>query len=327
VNSLKVNKNPKLLDRVRINLRTNHYSKKTEEAYIKWIKEFIFYNNKQHPNDLDKTHIEKFLSHLAVDKHVSSSTQNQALCAIVFLYKKVLEKDFGWLEDVVRANRSKRLPVVFTREEVMKVFQNMSGETKLIASLLYGSGLRLGEALQLRIKDIDFTYKQLTVRESKGSKDRITTLPESIITELKNHLNNIYKQHKNDLRAGKGKTILPYSLAKKYPNADTEFGWQYVFPADKFIKDDNTGLIFRTHLHESTVQRKIKEAVRKARIIKPATSHTFRHSFATHLLENGYDIRTIQELLGHASVKTTMIYTHVINRGAGVVSPLDQHFT
>ena len=318
-----VNKNPKLLDRVRIHLRTNHYSRKTEEAYTKWIKEFIIYNGKQHPNDLDKTHIEKFLSYLAVERHVAAATQNQALCAIVYLYKNVLEKEFGWLEDVVRANRTKRLPVVLTREEVKRVFLNLSGEIKLIVSLLYGAGLRLGEALQLRVKDIDFTYKQITVRESKGAKDRVTTLPEIIIPELKKHLNNIYKQHKNDLRKGKGKTILPYSLAKKYPNADKEFGWQYVFPADKFIKDEHSDIIFRFHLHESTVQRKIKEAVRKAKIMKPATSHTFRHSFATHLLENGYDIRTIQELLGHSSVKTTMIYTHVINRGAGVVSPLD----
>lgn len=318
------NSKPKLLDQVRITLRTLHYSRKTEEAYVKWIKEYIIYNNKLHPEKLTEEHVSKFLSHLAVDKHVSASTQNQALCAIVFLYKKVLEKDFGWLDDVVRAHKSVRIPVVFTRQEVKSVFQFLDGTPKLVCSLLYGSGLRLGEALSLRIKDINFEYRQITVREAKGDKDRITTLPELIIPELKQHLNKVYKQHKEDLAKGKGKTILPNALEKKYPNSDKDYFWQYVFPSDTFVKNEKTGLFFRYHIHESTIQRKIKAVVKKANIKKPATSHTFRHTFATHLLESGYDIRTIQELLGHSSVKTTMIYTHVINKGAGVISPLDR---
>jgi integron integrase len=260
------------------------------------------FNNKQHPEKLSKEHIEKYLTHLAVERRVSASTQNQALCAIVYLYKKVLKKDFGWLEDVVRANKRKRLPVVFSKPEVKEVFKHLEGLPRLVCSLLYGAGLRLGEALGLRIKDIDFDYKQIIVREAKGDKDRITTLPVSIIPELKEHLNKVYKQHKKDLNNGRGKTILPFALAKKYPNADKDYYWQYVFPADKFIKDKDSGLIYRYHIHQSTIQKAIKYAVKKARVFKPGSAHTFRHSFATHLLESGYDIRTIQELLGHRSV-------------------------
>jgi len=323
LHSIKVNKNPKLLDRVRIHLRTNHYSKKTEEAYLKWIKDYIIYNQKKHPKDLDKTHLEKYLSHLAVNRNVSSSTQNQALSAILYLYKNIIKTEIGWLEDVARARKSKRLPVFFTKSEVREVFKYLDGIPKLICSLLYGSGLRLGEALELRVKDINFEYKQITVREAKGDKDRITTLPSTVIPQLKQHLNKVYLQHKTDLKKGKGKTILPYALSKKYPNADSEFGWQFVFPADKFINDPKNNLVYRYHIHESTIQKAIKSAVKNAKITKQGTSHTFRHSFATHLLENGYDIRTIQELLGHSSLKTTMIYTHVANIGAGIVSPLD----
>ncbi len=315
--------NPKLLDRVSIDMRVKHYSRKTEESYTSWIKRFILFNNKKHPNEMGKEEIQKFVNYLAVEKHISVSTQNQALSAILYLYKNILRKDFGWLEDVVRAHKSKRLPVVFTKVETREILNNLEGIPKLICSLLYGSGLRLGEALELRVKDINFEYRQIIVREAKGDKDRITTLPDKIIPELKQHLNKVYKQHKEDLTKGKGKTKLPYALAIKYPNADKDFYWQYAFPAEKFIKDKESGLVYRYHIHESTIQKAIRQAVQKAKILKPGTAHTFRHSFATHLLEAGYDIRTIQELLGHSSVKTTMIYTHVANMGAGIKSPLD----
>jgi len=314
---------PKLLDQVRLSLRANRYSKKTEEAYIKWIREFIIFNNKRHPNELDKTHIEKFLTSRAVNRKVSSSTQGQALCAIVYLYKNILKKNIGWLEEVTRASKKPKLPVVFTKEEAKAVIKNTSGDIKLISSLLYGGGLRLGEALSLRIKNIDFGYKSITIRQSKGEKDRTTLLPESIIPELKIKLEQVKKLHDNDLKSGNGRAILPNALSVKFPNAAKEFGWQYVFPADKFIKDKESGKILRWHIHESTVQRSIKSAIKSAGITKQAGSHAFRHSFATHLLENGYDIRTVQELMGHKSVKTTMVYTHVLNRGLGVKSPLD----
>nr|WP_244405224.1 integron integrase [Ignavibacterium album] len=304
-------------------MRVNHYSKKTEEAYIGWIKRFILFHNKRHPIDMGAGEIKSFVDNLVTNYLVSSATQNQALQGILFLYKNILKKDVGWIENIKRSTRVKHLPVVLSKREVAKVFDNLEGTNKLIVSLLYGSGLRLSEALKLRIKDIDFDYKQILVRDGKGEKDRHTILPDSVIPELKKHLNNVYKQHKGDLAKGKGETILPYALSKKYPNAAKEFGWQYVFPADKFIKDKDSGLVTRWHIHESTVQRAVKDAVKKSGITKPASPHTFRHSFATHLLENGYDIRTIQELLGHSSVKTTMIYTHVLNRGLGVKSPLD----
>ncbi|MBX2977154.1 MAG: integron integrase [Ignavibacteriaceae bacterium] len=290
---------------------------------MSWIKRYIYFHNKKHPEEMGEEEVKQFLNYLAVDKHVSASTQNQALCSILFLYKSVLHKEFGWMENLIKAKKSKRIPVVFTKNEVREVFRHLDGVTKLIYSLLYGSGLRLGEALNLRIKDINFDMHQIIVRESKGEKDRITTLSKSIIVELKQHLNKVYVQHKEDLKKGKGKTKLPNALKNKYPNADKDYYWQYVFPAEKFIKDEEGNNFFRWHIHESTVQKAIKTAVRKAKLLKPATSHTFRHSFATHLLESGYDIRTIQELLGHSSVKTTMIYTHVANLGAGVKSPLD----
>ncbi len=321
--NIKKSSKPKLLSEIRNKMRTTSYSIKTIEAYIHWIKDFIRYNDTKHPKELQKTDIEKYLTYLAVKRNVSASTQNQALSAILYLYKNIVIKEIGWLDDVVRARRTRRLPVVFTKQEVGNILNNLSGTSKIICSILYGSGLRLGEALQLRVKDINFDYKQIIVREAKGGKDRITTLPEKIIPEMKIELNKVFIQHKKDLVNGVGRTKLPFALAKKYKNADKEFGWQYAFPADKFITDRETGLTFRFHIHESTIQKKIKVAVKKSSIIKPATSHTFRHSFATHLLENGYDIRTIQELLGHKSVKTTMIYTHVANLGAGIKSPLD----
>lgn len=313
----------KLLDRIKENLRSKYYSKKTIEAYLKWIHDYLVFSGKRYPTDLDKTNVERFLTFLAVKKRVSASTQNQALSAILYLYKNFLQVDIGWLEDVVRAQKSKRLPVVFTKNEVRGILAALDGVPKLVCSILYGSGLRLGEALKLRVKDLNFEYRQVIVRESKGRKDRITTLPNSIITELKQHINKVYVQHREDLKKGRGKTKLPYSLEKKFPGANKEFYWQYVFPANKFIKDENTGLIYRYHIHESTIQKAIRQAVKNSNIHKHGTSHTFRHSFATHLLEAGYDIRTIQELLGHNSVKTTMIYTHVANLGAGIKSPLD----
>lgn len=313
----------KFLVVVREKMRAANYSSKTINSYLNWIKQFIIFNDKKYPSELSKENIESFLTYLAVKRNVSASTQNQALSAILYLYKNVIKKEIGWLDNIVRAHNSRRLPVVFTKDEVGRIFSFLEGTPKLICSLLYGSGLRLGEALRLRIKDIDFEKNQILVREAKGNKDRITTLPLSIIPELKNHLNKVYLQHKEDLRNGKGQTKLPYALARKYPNASSDFYWQYAFPADKFIIDDETGLEFRYHIHESTIQKAIKRAVKKAGILKHGTAHTFRHSFATHLLEDGYDIRTIQELLGHNSLKTTMIYTHVIKQGAGIISPLD----
>ncbi len=314
---------PKLLEQTRITLRTNHYSPKTEESYVGWIKKFILFNNKTHPEKMGAEEIKQFLNHLAVERHVSSSTQNQALHGILYLYKNVLNKDVGWVEDIKRVQRIKHLPVVFSKKETSKIFEHLNDVPKLVVSLLYGGGLRLSEALRLRIKDIDFDYNQIIVRDGKGEKDRHTILPNSIVPDLKKHLNGVYIQHKEDIKKGKGETILPYALKRKYPNAGQEFGWQYAFPADKFFKEKESGLIFRWHIHESTIQRAVKEAIKKSGVCKQGSPHTFRHSFATHLLENGYDIRTIQELLGHSSVKTTMIYTHVLNKGVGVKSPLD----
>ena len=326
ISSNKNRPKPKLLDQVRLTLRANRYSKKTEEAYLKWAKEYILFNEKIHPEKLNKTHLEKFLTHLAINRNVSASTQNQALNAILFLYKRVLNIDVGWLTDVTRAKRTLRLPVVFTKKEVNDVLEYLDGTSKLISSILYGSGLRLGEALNLRIKDIDFDYKSITVREAKGEKDRKTILPSALIKDLKKELTKVRLIHDNDLKIGKGETILPSALRVKYPNAGKEFGWQYLFPADKFLYAEKYNLWYRFRIHESTIQKRIKEAVRRANIYKQASSHTFRHSFATHLLESGYDIRTIQELLGHTSVKTTMIYTHVLNSGTGVRSPLDMSY-
>ena len=314
---------PKLLIQIKDKMRKASYSSKTIEAYTYWIKEFIIFNNKKHPELLGEVEVENYLTHLAVKRNVSASTQNQAFAAILYLYKNIIIKDIGWLDNVTKAHKTKRLPVVFTKGEISEIFKHLDGVPKLVCSLLYGSGLRLGEALRLRVKDVNFEYKQIIVREAKGNKDRITTLPDKIILDLKAQINKTYIRHKKDLENGFGRTRLPFALAKKYINADKEFGWQYVFPSKKFVKDEISDLVYRFHLHESTIQKAIKTALKKAKIFKHASSHTFRHSFATHLLENGYDIRTIQELLGHSSVKTTMIYTHVANMGAGVKSPLD----
>ncbi len=314
---------PKLLDQVRITLRTNHYSNKTEESYISWIKQFIIYNNKTHPEKLGKEEIQKFLNYLAIERHVSSSTQNQALQAILFLYKKIIKKEVGWLDDIKHVKRIKHLPVVFSRGEAAAILNSLDGVPKLIVSLLYGTGMRINECLRLRIKDIDFGMNQIIVRDGKGEKDRITVLPQKLIPQLETHIDKVKKLHTNDLRQGYGRTILPYALKNKYPNADKEAGWQYVFPSKYFIYDMENKLKYRYHVHESVIQKKVRSAILKCEIDKPGSPHTFRHSFATHILDSGHDIRTLQELMGHKSVRTTMIYTHVLKSVLGVRSPID----
>jgi integron integrase len=310
---------PKLLDQVRNQLRSKHYSYKTEKAYVHWIRRFILFHNKRHPNEMGETEINSFLTHLAANEKVSASTQNQALCAVVFLYKHVLKKDLGDFGEFPWAKKRKSLPVVFTREEAKAALQQISGTHWIMAMLLYGAGLRLSECLQLRVKDIDFAYKQITVRDSKGDKDRVTMLPEKIIEPLKKHLEKVKKLHEKDLKEGYGMVYLPDALERKYKNADKEWGWQFAFPASQISTDPRSGIRRRHHVYETVLQKAVKEAIRKAGIFKHASCHTFRHSFATHLLESGYDIRTIQELLGHKSVETTMIYTHVMNKGAMAV--------
>jgi integron integrase len=315
---------PRLLDQVRQAIRTRHYSIKTEEAYVGWIKRFIFFYNKRHPAEMGEAEISHFLSSLANDSHVSASTQNQALNALLFLYHEVLGKKIGLVEGVVRAKRPRRLPVVLTREEVKAVLGSLNGTPWLMTMLLYGGGLRLMECCRLRVKDIDFPRNQITVRAGKGDKDRYTMLPATVKEPLWKRLEAVKRQHDEDLKKGLGRVVLPNALERKYPNAGKEWAWQWVFPAPKHYTDRITGERRRHHLHESVLQRAVKEAVVKAGLSKPAGCHTFRHSFATHLLEDGYDIRTVQELLGHSDVSTTMIYTHVLNRGGkGVRSPAD----
>ena len=314
----------KLLDEVRKVLRVKNYSYRTEKTYIHWIRKFILFSNKKHPLQMGEPHINKFLNYLALNQKVSASTQNQALCALLFLYKYVLNKEIGRLENLHWAKKPKKIPVVFTRDEAKKVLLNLQGKYWLVASLIYGSGLRLMEAVTLRVKDLDFTYKQLNIHAGKGNKDRVTMLPTSLITPLMRQLKCVKTIHEKDLKEGFGRVKLPKALSRKYPNADGEWGWQYVFPATTRFFDPEDKIHRRHHLHETAVQRAIKDAIRKSEIAKHASSHTFRHSFATHLLERGYDIRTVQELLGHSDVRTTMIYTHVLNRGGlGATSPLD----
>ncbi len=313
-----------LLEQVRDAVRTRHYSIRTEEAYLRWIREYILFFDKRHPEELGAKEISAFLSHLAVRRNVAASTQNQALSALLFLYREVLALPIGWVDDVERAKRPKRLPVVFTRDEVKAVLGHLRADMWLMASLLYGSGLRLMECVRLRVKDIDFGPLQIVVREGKGDKDRITMLPATLLQPLERQLEKAKALHEMDVREGFGHVYLPYALARKYPNADREWGWQYVFPARQRSLDPRTGREQRHHVAETALQKAVRVAVRGAGIIKPGTCHTLRHSFATHLLEAGYDIRTIQELLGHADVTTTMIYTHVLNRGGkGVKSPLE----
>ena len=317
-------KQKKLLDQVRDALRTKHYSYRTEQAYIEWIKRFILFHGKRHPKDMGAQEVQAYITYLAVEKNIASSTQNQALSAIAFLYKHVLQKEIALATDLVRPSRPERLPTVLSHPEAMGVLNKMTGVTQLMAKLLYGSGLRITECLRLRVKDLDFGNHQLIVRDGKGEKDRATILPGSLYQDLQAHLQIVKAIHQRDIKEGFGETFLPYALERKYPNALKEFSWQYVFPASVRSVDPLSKRTKRHHLDATVLQRAIRQAAQLAGINKPVTPHTFRHSFATHLLQNGYDIRTVQELLGHKDVKTTMIYTHVLQRGGlAVKSPLD----
>lgn len=314
----------KLLDQLSDALRTRHYSYRTEETYIEWVRRFILFHNKRHPETMGAEQIQAFITHLATDRNVAASTQNQALSAVLFLYREVLHKEVDTIL-ATGAKRPERLPTVLTREEIIRILSELGGSYKLMAQLLYGSGLRLMECARLRIKDLDFDYKTVTVRDGKGEKDRITPMPDSLIAPLQRQVERVRIVHDEDLLAGFGEVYLPHALEFKYPSAATELGWQYLFPAPKYSLDPRSpGTMRRHHLEPSGLQRAVKEAARKAGIRKRVTCHTFRHSFATHLLQNGYDIRTVQELLGHKDVRTTMIYTHVLQRGGfAVKSPLD----
>jgi len=315
---------PRLLDLVRQTVRARHYSRRTEKAYVGWIRRFIFFHRKRHPKEMGSPEIAQFLSQLATRAGVSASTQNQAFSALVFLYREVLDRKLEGLEDVVRAKRPVRVPMVLSRVEVAAVLRYLHGTSWLMGLLMYGAGLRVLECARLRVKDVDFDRNELTVRDGKGRKDRVTLLPAKVKDPLRAHIERVERQHRRDLDEGVGSVELPDALARKYPNAAHDWAWQWVFPASRLYVDRRTGELRRHHVHESVVQRAFKDAVRAAGLSKPATCHTLRHSFATHLLEAGYDIRTIQELLGHSDVNTTMIYTHVLNRGGrGVQSPLD----
>ena len=315
----------KLLDRARYRIRLKGYSIRTEQSYVSWIRRFILFHNKRHPQDMGKDEIEAFLTHLAVNRHVAPSTQNQAFNALLFLYRNVLEIDFPENINAYRSKRPVRLPTVLTKAETMKTISMITGFHQIMVKILYGSGLRAIECLRLRVKDLDFDMNQIIVRNGKGKKDRATILPDDINDPLRKHLTFIKQLHENDLSKGFGRVYLPYALAKKYKNADKEFVWQYVFPAKTISIDPRSGIKRRHHIHQSSLNKAVKKAAKMARINKLISCHTFRHSFATHLLQDGYDIRTVQELLGHKDVSTTMIYTHVLNKGAGAVrSPLDR---
>ncbi|HYR74366.1 MAG TPA: integron integrase [Pyrinomonadaceae bacterium] len=315
---------PRLFAEVRTVARMRHFSIRTEQAYVNWIRRFILFHKKRHPRNMGEAEIRTFISHLAVESEISASTQTVALSALLFLYRDVLKKELPYVSNIERARKPKRLPLVFTRNETKRILMNLEGAHWLVVSLLYGAGLRLMESLRLRVKDVDFTYGQLTVRDGKGEKDRVTMLPNSVRELLEHHLQKVKLLHKDDLKAGHGEVFLPYALARKYPQAPKEWGWQYVFPAASRSIDPRSEKQRRHHLSDDVIQKAVKKAIRAARIPKNGSCHTFRHSFATHLLENGYDIRTVQELLGHKDVRTTMIYTHVLNRGGrGVQSPLD----
>ncbi|MDO9104341.1 MAG: integron integrase [Methylovulum sp.] len=318
------NQEPKLLDQVRAKIRYKHYSIRTEQAYTDWIRRFILHFGKRHPREMGAAEIGQFLTHLAVEARVSASTQNQARCALLFLYKEVLETELPWLDDVEQAKVPKRLPVVLNREEVQAILSRLKGTQWLIASLLYGTGMRIMECLRLRLQDVDFRRREILIRDGKGHKDRVTMLPVTLVAALQTHLQKVKELHDTDLAQGFGAVYMPFALDRKYPNAAKEWAWQYVFPSAKLSMDPRSGKTRRHHVQEQVIQRAIKQVVRDAGLTKAATPHTLRHSFATHLLESGYDIRTVQELLGHSDVSTTMIYTHVLNKGGkGVSSPLD----
>jgi integron integrase len=316
---------PRLLDQVRHAIQVRHYSRRTADAYVGWIRRFILFHGKRHPAQMGEAEVTAFLSSLAVNRRVSASTQNQALSAILFLYQHVLGRELEWLDKVVRAKAPARLPVVLTRDEVRAILSCLSGTPGLVGRLLYGSGLRLLECLRLRVEDLDFGRNEIVVRGGKGDRDRRTMLPSSLRGDLTQHLELVQIQHQADLKRGWGWVEMPGALARKYPNAGRDCAWQWVFPATRHYVDRTTGQRRRHHLHETVMQRAVRSAVLKGGIAKPATCHSFRHSFATHLLEDGHDIRTVQELLGHKDVSTTMVYTHVLNRGGrGVLSPVDR---
>lgn len=316
---------PRLLDRVRDRIRFKHYSIRTEQAYVDWIRRFIRFDGNRHPAELGPGDIERFLTSLAVDRNVAASTQNQAQSALLFLYREVLAVELPWLDGVVRAKASKHLPVVLTPEEVAGLIGRLRGTHRLVGALLYGTGMRIMEAVRLRVKDVDFGRNEILIRDGKGAKDRITMLPRTVATALRRQLAAVQQFHRADLNEGFGAVWLPAALERKYPTAAREWAWQYVFPADQRSIDPRSGVTRRHHMSDQSFQRALRQALRDAGIAKPATPHTLRHSFATHLLESGHDIRTVQELLGHSDVRTTMIYTHVLNRGGrGVVSPLDR---
>jgi integron integrase len=316
---------PRLLEQVRERIRRKNYSIRTEKSYCDWIKRFIHFHNKRHPADMGAVEVEAYLTYLAVQRNVTASTQNLALSAILFLYREVLATELPWLDNVERAKAPARLPTVLSREEVSAVLSHLRGTVSLVARLQYGTGMRLMESVRLRVKDVDFAMHQILVRDGKGAKDRITLLPDSLIADLRHHLGRVAVLHQQDLEDGFGEVYLPNGLARKYPHAQKAWGWQYVFPAKNIAMDPRSHKLRRHHLDEKMIQRHLKRASFEAKIAKPVSPHVLRHSFATHLLESGYDIRTIQELLGHADVSTTMIYTHVLNRGGrGVRSPLDR---
>lgn len=316
---------PPLLDRVRHKIRVKHYSLRTEQAYVDWIKRFIHFHGKRHPAEMGAGEVEAFLTHLAAVRNVAASTQNQAKSALLFLYREVLAIDLPWLDHVERAREPSRLPVVLTKEEVALVLRRLEGMHALLGRLLYGTGMRIMEGVRLRVKDVEFARREIVIRDGKGQKDRVSMLPNGLVLPLRMQIETALETHERDLAAGHGNVWLPHALARKYPNAAIAPGWQYVFPAPFRSVDPRSGIVRRHHLGDQAFQRAMRQAVRDAGIHKPASPHTLRHSFATHLLENGYDIRTVQELLGHSNVTTTMIYTHVLNRGGrGVVSPLDR---
>ena len=315
----------RLLGRMREALRVRHYSIRTERAYVDWVRRFIRFHDRRHPARLGAVEVQAFLTHLAVERSVASPTQNQAKAALLFLYREVLGLQLPWLDEIVGAKLSRHLPVVLTPSEVRALLGQLSGTMELVAALLYGTGARLLEALRLRVKDVEFERREILIRDGKGAKDRVTVLPENLVLPLQQHLAGVKRVHLRDLAAGFGDVWLPDALDLKYPNAGRTWGWQWVFPSTVRSVDPRNGAAHRHHLNETTVQKAIAGAARRAGIVKPCSPHVLRHSFATHLLQAGYDIRTVQELLGHSDVKTTMIYTHVLSRGGrGVRSPLDQ---